>query len=441
MFFYGEIVCIPPSPLQSPAPYSHRYLPSAVAETGQMRDSYATVHTFFLTKLIARLMRKIMQYTDRNTGRLADYIPAKLTEGKKEWYVSYYATDPYCGILKRKKIKINRIRGMAEKRRYARHLIEQINRRLRTGWNPFVEAIAPKGAEPLVAAMQQFLKRKRTELRPQSMRSYESHCGKIAEWLQGQKKQATASAAFGPGMARDYMEHLLDRGVGPNTYNNAITFGRVLFNWMKERHYCAANPFQEIKRMRPAEKTRKLIPQDWREKVSAYLARENPGFLLCCMLQFYAQIRPGEQIRLHVRDIDLANKVIVVPGAAAKTRTARYPTIPDALMPYLLNLPWSSLRGGDFLVGAHFLPGSIPLSDTRQYTLHWKRMRAALNMPSQYQFYSLRDSGIVHLLDMGVPINKVMIQAGHADLHTTTKYVRHLSPSAVVEIKHLKKGF
>lgn len=377
--------------------------------------------------------------THDHSGRIIHYIPARLTEGK-EWFVSFYALDPFTDQMKRKRIKLNRIKGLKERRRYARELIEQINKKLRAGWNPFTEAVAPKGAELFSSAVQLFLKRKRVELRPDSMRSYDSHSQRLLLWLKAGGKGNLMAAAFTPYICRDYMEAVLDLGVGSRTYNNYIVFGRLLFNWMKERHYCADNPFDTIKRMKEREKFRKIIPEELRARIHTHL-EPNPDFLRACMLLFYAQIRPAEQMKLTIANIDLKNRVIEVPAEASKNGEARFPTISDELLPHLLSLPWDRLSADCAVIGKNFVPGGVRLKRTDQYTRRWNDLRNELKMPKQYQFYSLRDSGIVHMINMRIPLNEVMRQAGHADLTTTTKYVRYANPEAVEALKGLKKGF
>lgn len=46
------------------------------------------------------------------------YTYPKLQTGK-EWYIIFKAFDPASGIMKRKRIKLNHIKGLTERRRYA----------------------------------------------------------------------------------------------------------------------------------------------------------------------------------------------------------------------------------------------------------------------------------------------------------------------------------
>jgi integrase len=62
-------------------------------------------------------------------------------------------------------------------------------------------------------------------------------------------------------------------------------------------------------------------------------------------------------------------------------------------------------------------------------------MRKALGWPTSKQLYSLRDTGIIQLLRDGVDLLHVMQQAGHTDVATTNKYLRHAYPSGPAEVR------
>jgi site-specific recombinase XerD len=377
-------------------------------------------------------------------GKLIRYRPAELTKGKSDWYIHYSAPDPLRdkNKLYRKRIKLNHIKSKKERVKYAHFLCDQINRKLRNGWNPWLEEQAPKGNTTLAKAIQTFLSRKEKEgLRPDSIRSYTSKSKQLTDWLSKNGNVDMVSAAFTPYHAREFMEAVLDGGASATTYNNTITFGKVLFNWLRESQYCVIVPFDRIKPLKRKSKRRKIIPTEWREKVRAYLAEHDPDFLRSCMLQFYAQVRPAEQTRLMLANVNMEQKVIYIPGNAAKTGQGRYVTIPDALMPYMHEIPWDRIGKHLPLVGKSFAPGAKKLSETREWTRTWRKMGAAIGLPMEYQFYSLRDSGIVYMIEQGVPLNLVMQQAGHADLHTTSKYVKHANVKRVDQIGDVEPGF
>jgi len=56
-----------------------------------------------------------------------------------EWHVGFYAFDPLFGKSRRKKIKLNHIEKIKNRREYARDLIIRLTEKLRRGWNPIAE--------------------------------------------------------------------------------------------------------------------------------------------------------------------------------------------------------------------------------------------------------------------------------------------------------------
>ena len=64
----------------------------------------------------------------KNNASLVQYKEAILHEGK-EWFVYYYAMDPATKELKRKKIKLNHIKGIKERRAAANRINKRKNPR------------------------------------------------------------------------------------------------------------------------------------------------------------------------------------------------------------------------------------------------------------------------------------------------------------------------
>ena len=67
-----------------------------------------------------------------------DYIPGKLHTGKC-WYISYYVKDPTNNEFVYKRMKLNWIKHVPTRRRYAQTLIQSINARLAEGWEKINE--------------------------------------------------------------------------------------------------------------------------------------------------------------------------------------------------------------------------------------------------------------------------------------------------------------
>ena len=70
---------------------------------------------------------------------LLSFKPAELYVGK-EWYIAYYALNPSTNQLHRKKIKLNRIKSITARRKFAKKVIQDVNEQLYNGWNPSLYA-------------------------------------------------------------------------------------------------------------------------------------------------------------------------------------------------------------------------------------------------------------------------------------------------------------
>jgi len=113
---------------------------------------------------------------------LLNYIPARITEGQT-WHISFYVINPSSKKMVRKRVKLLRIKSVVERRKFARQLMHEINMKLAAGWNPLIEQEAGKSFHKFSDALDTFLRAKTKELRPDSIRSYNSIAKSIKEYL------------------------------------------------------------------------------------------------------------------------------------------------------------------------------------------------------------------------------------------------------------------
>jgi integrase len=136
---------------------------------------------------------------------------------------------------------------------------------------------------------------------------------------------------------------------------------------------------------------------------------------------------------LRVRDVNLKSQVIVIPASSTKNGKQRISTIPDVLMPSIIDLVNGAVLR-DYLISDNMRPGQNKMT-TRIMRYRWSLVKQALDLPKSYMFYSLRDSGIVQKLQDNISPEEVMKQAGHWSLEITTMYVNHFSPTGSEQVK------
>lgn len=384
----------------------------------------------------------------QKTIPLLQYIPPRLTEGK-EWYISYYAIYPATGKLRRLRIKLNRIKSIKQRRAVAKQLISDITKKQLAGWNPFIEAEAPKAFHKLFEVFDIFMRIHEKESEPHTVRTYKSFMKYLKDYLvRNNYSEQMYVSDFDLRLASDIMIGIkTDESLSARTYNNYLKFFKLLFNWMMQFNYVTVNPFGHIKRMpnRMLKKKRDEISKEQRNKLLRYLeSKGNNNYLVMCLLCYYCFLRPKEILLLRVKDIDLTKQVVYISEAIAKNDNDSVRTIPDAMMQYIkkLNLDYppdyylfSSLPRFAFMPGKQRAEGRI-------IARYWSDfIRPAMKWPKEIQFYSLKDSGITDMLDSGVAPNFVQGQADHSSLTITSIYAKKRNARAQLEIKEKARSF
>ena len=371
-----------------------------------------------------------------------DYLPAKLSQGKT-WFVYFYVKSPVSGKLQRRRIKVNRYSTRKENLVLARSIIGDINTRLALGWNPLLEGVAPRAGIPLFTALDDYLKVKAKEMRPNSMRSYRSFVGVFREWLLGHGfGEGSSVSLVTKEVATLFMNDMDDRDdVSAITYNNYVRFFEGMFSWMVKKGYLATNPFagMDKKRRKPgASKKRRLLKAAELQQLISFLRKENPEYLAICLFCYCCFMRPKEIALLHCGDVDIRKHTVSVSGDIAKNGKDSVRTIPDEMMPFIRAL---DLSDPDlFLFGSHrlekfrFTPGPKPTIGQR-IADYWRFVvRPGCGFGEDLQFYSLKDTGITGMLQSGVAINLVQQQADHSSVAMTAIYIGK-SPAANAELK------
>lgn len=384
---------------------------------------------------------KKMYFRQPTLGR--DYLPAKLSQGKT-WFVYFYVKSPVSGKLQRRRIKVNRYSTRRENLVLARSIIGDINTRLALGWNPLLEGIAPRAGVPLFSALDDYLKVKAKEMRPNSMRSYRSFVGVFREWLSNHGFDEGSSVSLvTKEVAILFMNDMDDReDVSAITYNNYVRFFEGLFSWMVRKGYLAVNPFagMDKKRRKPgASKKRRLLKQAELQQLLSFLRKENPEYLAICLFCYCCFMRPKEIALLRCGDVDIRKHTVSVSGEIAKNGKDSVRTIPDEMMPFIRTLDLSD--PDMFLFGSHrlekfrFAPGPKPTIGQR-ISDYWRDVvRPGCGFGDDLQFYSLKDTGITGMLQSGVAINLVQQQADHSSVAMTAIYVGK-SPAANAELRN-----
>ena len=116
-----------------------------------------------------------------------EYIPAELRENA-EWRIIFYAFNPFSEKLEIKRVRVKKMKSITERRKFAKKLVLQINKRLESGWNPFLEAKKNKQFTLFIKSTAIFLKEIEVEYRDKNLsfdtfKTYSSRIKNLINYL------------------------------------------------------------------------------------------------------------------------------------------------------------------------------------------------------------------------------------------------------------------
>lgn len=375
-----------------------------------------------------------------SSGHTRD-VPPEAHFTKALTYVDCYAYHPGTRKLKRKRYKLNRVRGAAARKAAARDLVEKLSQKLRQGWNPWTEAGPLTSVRTLRVALVDWCEEKK-RTRFSSPHNYLMQARMFEQWCSDHTMLDQPPSAFTREHATKYMNHIaVERKVNNTTYNGYLNIIRGFFHWCERRDLVTDNPFKLIQRKRKVQKFRTILTAEERTAALEWFRKNDPPMVTVCLLVFHTLIRPRNELsRLRVGDIDLVKGEIRFKAEQTKTLSDRHPAIPPHMVAMLLKSPIAKSPPDFYAVGDGLLPSREPMNLNMPAT-RWSAMRRALGWSADKQLMSLRDSGIVQLIRDGVPLESVMKQADHKSLATTNTYVQHAHPHAQEEVRRRASHF
>lgn len=360
-----------------------------------------------------------------------DFRPAEVVN-KKETYVAFYVLNPFTGKLVRKRMRCNHIHGKTERLKYARLLCQAVNERLFDGWNPFFEEL-PNSTITIREATSTFLKTKAKSSRSSTIRSYNSFADMFLQWLRLHKIDNAYCVTITTKTLQDYLVWSDSRKTLSNrSYNNYCMFLYTLFDFFAKKGYIIDNPAAGLQHKKVDRKTRVVIPKTDRARIREYFEEHAPKYCFVMMLCYRLFIRPKEICQLKIGYIDYENSILHIPSYVAKNHCERLLGVPDEIMEYFRSLKEYPDEYYIFADRSTYSPGPKEMAPTR-IAEKWKEMRDSLHLPSSYQFYSLKDTGITEMLEQGVPAKYVKELADHHSLEMTERYTHKSNAKKILE--------
>lgn len=358
-----------------------------------------------------------------------------LKENGAGCYIEFRAYDPEKGKMRRKTIKLNRIKGLTNRRTYARRVIKRLTEQLNHGWNPWIA----NDTSDLVV-FEDTIKRYEAHIekmlasgyfRKETYDGYKSYVKIMREYI-SKKRPTYYVYQFNRKFCVDFLDYVfIERNNGAQTRNNYLNFLRVFSGFLVEKGYLKSKPTDGISPIskRLYKKERECIPLDIVGRIAEYCRVKEPDFLFACYLLYYCFIRPVEMTRLRVRHFNLKACTLTIPGELSKNKTTQTITLPKKVILYGIEIGVFSAPADDFIFSYRLKPGRDEI-DPKHFRDHWDNVRNALGLKKEWKFYSLKDTGITEMCDKEVAPRSVKDQARHSSLAITDIYLEKRKQNA-----------
>ena len=247
-----------------------------------------------------------------------------------------------------------------------------------------------------------------------TQRLHISSCKRFAAFLQRSPDNATVEDI------RRFQLHLAETGTSICNRNRIMTGVRFLFRVTLRRLDLAAEIYhlhepQKIPQVMSPEETRRLLAIASKLKARVMLS-------LC----YGCGLRAGEVVRLKVKHIDSAQKIIRIEQS--KGRKDRNVMLSPEMLD-LLRQWWKARRGFDASTPVQerwLFPGRRPGTPmtTRQLSRLFHEAADEAGIKKNVGLHALRHSFATHLLERGTDIRIIQVLLGHEKLDTTARYTR-----------------
>jgi site-specific recombinase XerD len=252
------------------------------------------------------------------------------------------------------------------------------------------------------------------QLGPHSQRSHIYSCRRFAAFLKRSPDTATLEDI------RRFQLYLAETGTSICNRNRIMSGLRFLFRVTLRRLDLAA----EIYHLREPQKIPQVMSPDEARRLLAVASSLKARVMLS--LSYGCGLRAGEVVRLKVKHIDNAQKIIRIEQS--KGRKDRNVMLPSETLDLLRQ--WWKARpnrddAGTLIEERWLFPGrrGKPMT-TRQLSRLFHEAAEAAGIRKNVTLHALRHSFATHLLERGTDIRIIQALLGHAKLDATARYTR-----------------
>ncbi|MEO1417548.1 MAG: tyrosine-type recombinase/integrase [Bacteroidota bacterium] len=357
------------------------------------------------------------------------YVPARLVEGKNQWYIQYHIYDEESATLKKK--RFYKIKGdtPTQKRKDARAHIQNLNRALRSGvyiQSTFDDAPQEKSIKQ---GLEYVIELKKKNLGHRSSSHYRLSLGEFIKYLKNNNLLHLPINKIDQSHIALFLDYIQsERNLSAVTRNNYRRFIFTAFREMIVRAWIKENPVAGIPIQKQKSKEYRSFTKPDYEKLNNYLREKHPRLWEFTQFIFYGFIRPVEVTRLRIEHIRLDKRVILVSPTDAKNGEFKPVEITRSLRYVIENMNLEDYPPHHYIFSGSkgWPPGKQYLWRNRVSEAH-RRVLEDLGLYNKvYDLYSHKHTGNERALEASMDIYWIMRQNRHSSLEQTQIYLRGL---------------
>jgi len=375
------------------------------------------------------------------TNKFYSFRKAKLIDCNgdlaKRWYIIFYAWDVQLGRLRRKRLyDVNKLKTAAERKAYAKKVIQEINKKLSAGFHFDAQKIREANKKinesenieykNAIVALQEVLQINKKIYRVRTYDSFSSIINKFHDFLKSKKWHTLTINRIEQEHAKSFVDSMLKKGHSGKTINGYVGYMKTLFNELLSRGYIEKNPFVGLKKQKEEISHQNLAYSNEQiELIKAELRNTDPQMWQFIQFIYYLYIRPSELRMIRIQDIKLQKATVHIRADISKNRKDAFVSIPENFKEEIRKMELQQYPGSYYLFTSLHQPGLRPLGRNTmgdRYRKHIKRM----GINKGYTLYSWKHTGVVRAFLAGVNIKAIQQQCRHHSIYETDKYLRSL---------------
>ncbi|MEL6733614.1 MAG: tyrosine-type recombinase/integrase [Bacteroidota bacterium] len=365
------------------------------------------------------------------------YVPARLVESKKKWYLTYWVWDLTKGKLIEKKFYKIPGKTLREKRAAAREIKRDLDTLLEDGYT-IGEAtkVTSQKAPTLLEALEQAVKIKSQETGTRSQQAYRSFFTIFKIWMFDKKLQNIPITSFSRSHVLEFLDWLLrERQVKPKTRNNYKICLNACLNALVNREIIEKNPCARIKDLKVVGTRHIPFSREEQKEFETFLQRQEPELYLYTRFIYFGFMRPVEVCRMQIGHIDLQSKVILIRAENSKNKRQMPVVINPQLAKIIEGMNLNRFPTNYHVFGKKFLPSPGEEHRNRYSERHAQALKDCGLYNGELTLYSWKHTGNIRAYDAGVDIYSLMSQNRHSNLQETENYLRGLGLRISKELK------